>query len=70
VLCQINAAGPEDSSVQLQFKEITDTLQYEKVEGRSMSLGNMLKSKPNRKRLFLALSLAPISMLAGSSIIT
>ncbi|CAK7237506.1 hypothetical protein SCUCBS95973_009978 [Sporothrix curviconia] len=73
VLAQVNGAGDDvdDADVQMQFREIVDTLDYEKTaEGRSMNIVDMLKTPANRKRLFLALSIAPLSMLTGSSIIT
>lgn len=73
VLARINGAGDDvhDENVQMQYREIVGTLEYEKTaEGRSMSFADMFKSPANRKRLFLALSIAPLSMLTGSSIIT
>ncbi|GJC89942.1 lactose permease [Colletotrichum liriopes] len=71
VLARVNNTTIEDPGVQQQFREITDTLDYEKgTEGHSMSLKKMMTSKPNRKRLTLALSVAPLAMLTGSNIIT
>lgn len=71
VLSRINNAPTDEATVQQQFKEITDTLDYEKgTEGRSLSLKRMVTVKANRKRLALALSVAPLAMLTGSNIIT
>lgn len=70
ILAKINGAGTEDPNVQLQFREIIDTLEYEKLEGKKMGFGTMFKDKVSRKRLLLALSIAPLAMLTGSNIIT
>jgi hypothetical protein len=70
VLARINGASEQHPDVQLQFKEVVDTLRYEKGEGHSLSFAAMLKSPTNRKRLLLALSVAPLAMLTGSNIIT
>ncbi|KAF7554853.1 hypothetical protein G7Z17_g2583 [Cylindrodendrum hubeiense] len=70
VLAKINGADKQDPNVQLQYKEIIDTLEYEKGEGGSIGLPTMFKSPSNRKRLLLALSIAPLAMLTGSNIIT
>lgn len=54
----------------MQFREIIDALNPEREQGSSMGFGIMLKNKANRKRLFLALSVAPLAMLTGSNVIT
>ncbi|VUC22140.1 unnamed protein product [Clonostachys rosea] len=69
VLARINGKTEDDEEVQLQFQEIIGSLEYEKSEGNSMGLNSMLK-KPSRKRLLLALSIAPLAMLTGSNVIT
>lgn len=70
VLAKINGADKEDSDVQLQYREIIDTLEYEKTDGQSMRFVEMIRTVANRKRLFLALSIAPLAMLTGSNVIT
>ncbi|KAH7376890.1 hexose transporter [Plectosphaerella cucumerina] len=71
VLAKVNNATIDDEFVQQQFREIVDTLEYEKgTEGRALSLSRMFTVKANRKRLLLALSIAPLAMLTGSNIIT
>lgn len=45
-------------------------MEYEKHEGRSIGFREAVKTMANRKRLFLALSIAPLAMLTGSNIIT
>ncbi|KAF4917985.1 Lactose permease [Colletotrichum viniferum] len=62
------AAGT-DENVQMQFREIIETLEYEKREGNALGISGMVR-KPNRKRLLLALSVAPLAMLTGSNVIT
>lgn len=70
MLAKINGRDPEDPVVQLQYREVIDTLEYEKTDGQSMSFKDMIQTSANRKRLFLALSVAPLAMLTGSNVIT
>jgi hypothetical protein len=70
VLARVNGADEQHPQVQTQYREVIDTLEYEKNEGRSVSIADMLKNRANRKRLLLALSVAPLAMLTGSNIIT
>lgn len=70
VLAKINGKGRDDVQLQVQFREILDTMEYEKSEGRSIGFREAVRTKPNRKRLLLALSIAPLAMLTGSNIIT
>lgn len=70
VLARINGSNTQDCHVQMQFREIIDALNPEREQGSSMGFGIMLKNKANRKRLFLALSVAPLAMLTGSNVIT
>ncbi|KAI1080818.1 hexose transporter [Whalleya microplaca] len=70
VLATINNSTKEDVRVQVQYKEIVDTMDYEKSEGRGMGFKEIVRTAPNRKRLILALSIAPLTMLTGSNIIT
>ncbi|KAF5011443.1 hypothetical protein FDECE_2432 [Fusarium decemcellulare] len=70
VLARVNGADENHPQVQTQYREVIDTLEYEKNEGRSVNFADMLKNRANRKRLLLALSVAPLAMLTGSNIIT
>ncbi|KAJ0383286.1 hypothetical protein COL922a_010797 [Colletotrichum nupharicola] len=69
VLAKVNGADASDENVQMQFSEIVETLEYEKREGHALGIRGMVR-KPNRKRLLLALSVAPLAMLTGSNVIT
>ncbi|KAF9871964.1 hypothetical protein CkaCkLH20_10596 [Colletotrichum karsti] len=69
VLAKVNGGNNDDENVQMQFREIIETLEYEKREGQALGLKGMVR-KPNRKRLLLALSVAPLAMLTGSNVIT
>ena len=70
ILAQINGKSKDDIAVQVQYREIVDSMEYEKAEGRSLGFREAVRTKPNRKRLLLALSVAPLAMLTGSNIIT
>lgn len=70
VLARINATPHSDPKVQVQYQEIADTIAFEKAEGRKLGFRECVRTAPNRKRLMLGLSIAPISMLSGSNIIT
>lgn len=69
VLAKINGADEQDAEVQLQYMEVINTLEHEKTNG-NLNIFAMLKEKGNRRRLILALSVAPLAMLTGSNIIT
>lgn len=51
--------------VTAQFKEITDTLEFEKSVGATLSLKEMVKTPSARKRMTLVLSVAVFSTIAG-----
>lgn len=70
VIARINGSTIDDPVVQLQYREIVDTIEYEKTEGRPIALLEIVRNAPNRRRLALALSIAPLTMLTGSNIIT
>lgn len=70
VLASINGAEKDSPEVQVQYQEIIDTLNYEKTEGKSLAFREVIRNAPNRKRLGLAISLAPLAMLSGSNVIT
>ncbi|KAJ1299580.1 hypothetical protein OPQ81_010401 [Rhizoctonia solani] len=67
VIAKIMGTNTDDSSVQFQYQEMIQTLDDEKSETTFLS---MLRDSANRKRLFLALSVALLAMLTGSNIIT
>ncbi|KAF1995058.1 hexose transporter [Amniculicola lignicola CBS 123094] len=70
VLARLHGTSIDDPVVQVQHREIMDTLQYEKDEGKSVSIRELFKTAGNRKRLLLAVSLGPLTMLTGSNVIT
>ncbi|KAI9708055.1 MAG: hypothetical protein M1820_004259 [Bogoriella megaspora] len=69
VLAQTYADGDETSPIVLAaFKEITDTIQYEKNVGETLSLMQLVKTRVARKRVLLACSAALFSTIAGNVI--
>lgn len=56
--------------VQVQYREIVDTINFEKREGASLGFRETVKTRVNRRRVMLAASVAPIAMLTGSNLIT
>jgi hypothetical protein len=70
VLAKINGSTIDDPIVNLQYAEIIGTLEYEKTDGKAMPLVEMVRTAPNRRRLALALSVSPLTMLTGSNVIT
>lgn len=63
--------GDHDDPITLaQYKEIVDTLRFERESGEVMTLPQMMKSKGARKRTLLNVSVAVISMLSGNNIIS
>ncbi|KAI1453750.1 hexose transporter [Annulohypoxylon moriforme] len=70
VLARIENTDREDPSVQLQFREIIDTIEFEKQAGRGMGFREAARSPANRKRVYLAMSVAPLCMMTGSNVIT
>jgi hypothetical protein len=69
ILAIANAEGDtEDPLVLVQYKEITDTLRYEKE--RELSLVQALTLKSNRKRLAIVSTFSIIVMLPGTNIVT
>jgi hypothetical protein len=55
----------EDAAVLLRFKEITDTLEWEKNSGQTTSMKEIFKTKSNMRRIMLVFSVAVITMLSG-----
>jgi len=70
VLCMIGGRDETDPSIQLQYREIIDTIQFEKTGGRSLGLRECVRTPSNRKRFTLAVTMALLTMLTGSNIIT
>ncbi|OJD30974.1 hexose transporter [Diplodia corticola] len=69
VLSAINGANESDPNVQIQYREIMDTIAFEKSDGQKLGYSEVIK-KSNLRRLMLAVSVAPLAMLTGSNIIT
>lgn len=71
VLAIVNAEGDtSDPAVLLQYREITETITYEKNEGRQLGFMEALAATANRKRLLLAVTFSAVVMLPGTNIIT
>lgn len=69
VVAQTNANGnPTDPVVITIYKEIVDTLEWEKKEGRTMSPLEIFKTPVARKRLLIGMSPGPFSCIAGNII--
>lgn len=66
VLAQTHANGDTtDPIVLAQYKEIIDTIDYERNVGETLSLKQMIKTPVARKRVSLAISAAVISTISG-----
>lgn len=69
VVAQTNANGDQhDPVVVTVYKEIVDTLKWEKEEGRSMTPMQVIKDPIARKRLLIGMSPGPFSCIAGNII--
>ena len=70
VLAVVNSQGnQEDPRTLLQFREISDTIHWEKTDGGQLSLLRAWVIPANRKRLTLAGSFSIVVMLCGNSTI-
>ncbi|KAF8956841.1 MFS sugar transporter-like protein [Flammula alnicola] len=58
----------DDPLVAAQFKEIMDTIDYEKNSGETLSMMQLIKTPSARKRVTLAVSAAVFSTIAGNVI--
>lgn len=68
-VAQTNANGDlSDPVVLVVYKEIIDTLKWEKEEGRTMSPKEIVKSPGARKRFLIGMSPGPFSCIAGNII--
>lgn len=66
VVAQTYANGDAQNPIVLvAFKEIIDTIEYEKNVGETLSLVQMVKTPVARKRVALAVSAAVFSTIAG-----
>ena len=70
ILAKINGADQDSNMVQLQYREIVDTMNIAKGAGGHVGFREVVRTVSNRKRLVLALSVAPLAMLTGSNIVT
>jgi hypothetical protein len=66
VVAQAYANGDTTNPMVLaQYKEIVDTIDYEKNVGETLSLKQMVKTPVARKRVTLAISAAVFSTISG-----
>ncbi|KAK5057670.1 hypothetical protein LTR84_011671 [Exophiala bonariae] len=71
VIAMVNSNGNrEDPTTVIQYREISDTLAWEKSEGRQMTLAQAWSTSVNRKRISIAASYSVIVMLCGNNTIT
>ena len=71
VLAVVNSGGDKtDPVVLLQYREIADTIAWEKTEGNQLSFKEAYTNPANRKRLIIAISFSAMVMLPGTNIIT
>lgn len=71
LLAVVNSCGDtSDPLVLLQYREIADTIAWEKTEGQQLSFREAYRNPVNRKRLVIAISFSAMVMLPGTNIIT
>lgn len=69
VVAQTNTSGDLTNPVVIAiYKEIVDTIEFEKNEGRTMSPMEMIRTPVARKRLLIGMSPGPFSCIAGNII--
>lgn len=69
VVAQTNASGDLNHPVVLTvYKEIIDTLAWEKKEGRTLGIAEIWKTPVARKRVLIGMSPGPFSCIAGNII--
>lgn len=69
VLAAVNAHGDTEAPlVRLQYREIRDTIAFEK--SRQLSLAQSFVAKGNRKRLAITATFSIVVMLSGTNIVT
>lgn len=69
-VARVQGEDSDSASVQLQFREIIDTIEFEKQAGHGMGFREAARNPANRKRVYLAMSVAPLAMMTGSNVIT
>ncbi|KAI0010673.1 putative hexose carrier protein [Xylariaceae sp. FL0662B] len=68
-VAQTNSNGDMSDPVAITvYKEIIDTIEWEKKEGRTMSPKEIVKTPTARKRLLIGMSPGPFSCIAGNII--
>lgn len=73
VLAASHANGKiDDPIVWIQYREIQDTIEFERSVGRNgyAAFCNLLKMRGSRKRLAIILTLSCVSMLSGNNVVT
>lgn len=69
MVAQTNSNGDVSDPVAVAiFKEIIDTLEWEKKEGITMSPMEIVKTPVSRKRLLIGMSAGPFSCVVGNII--
>lgn len=69
MVAQTNSNGNQSDPVSLAvYKEILDTLNWEKKQGRTMSPKELIKTPVARKRMLIGISPGPFSCIAGNII--
>jgi hypothetical protein len=61
---------PDDPIVLAQYKEIVDTLKFERENNQTLSVVQTIKTKSARKRMLLNISVAVFTLLSGNNIIS
>jgi hypothetical protein len=70
VLALVNANGDKsDPAVLLQYREISDTIAWEKGEGRQLTLREACTNPGNRKRLIITVAFSAMNMFSGNNVI-
>lgn len=69
VIAQTNSGGDMSDPVAIAvYKQIVDTLEWEKKEGRTMSPKQIFVNRKARKRVLIGASVGPFSCIAGNII--
>jgi hypothetical protein len=70
-LAQTHSNGRvDDAAVLVQFRQITDTIAFEKEQERPVFVKQLANSSSTQKRIFLVSTVAVFSMLSGNNIIS
>lgn len=69
VLAKTCANGnAQDPIVLLTFREIVDTIEFERNAGETLTVMQMFKSRSARKRIVLVISCAAATVIVGNQI--